>query len=379
MTDKHRFVELTDDANDRYARQKLVAGWDQERLAAARVLVVGAGALGNEVIKNLVLIGIGYLKIIDFDCIELSNLSRTVLFNESQIGLNKAVAAAHAASRLNPNVLIEALDGDFELDIGYGEIATFDAVLGCVDSVNARWAINRACMRMGVPWINAGIGAFAGEVSVFNPDQGACYECNMTDSMWRRFNERASCMLLARRLPPSRVPTTVMSAAMIAALQTGELLSLLHDRETRLKGGQKLFLSTSPHSSFVVDTERLEDCPAHDRYRNIVRIELSPTRLTAEELLQQVPEALAITLDFDLVTELKCASCGSERVQKPAKRLRLLDLHCPACGALRTPSFASEIMAGQSGAQAKLATLGLCKDSIVVVRTASGNIPVQLG
>ena len=90
----------------RYDRQKLIAWWDQERVAAARVLLVGAGALGNEVLKNLALTGVGRTLVWDPDTIERSNLSRTVLFREEDEGRNKAVVAAERTVAMNHDVLV---------------------------------------------------------------------------------------------------------------------------------------------------------------------------------------------------------------------------------------------------------------------------------
>ena len=83
--------------NDRYARHRLVDGWDQDKIARASVMVVGAGAIGNEVIKLLALYGVGHVLIVDFDTVELSNLSRSLLFREADIGRAKAVVAAERA------------------------------------------------------------------------------------------------------------------------------------------------------------------------------------------------------------------------------------------------------------------------------------------
>src|SRR5215472_7394542 len=96
---------IIDDA-DRYSRLRLISWWRQERLAAARVLVVGAGALGNEVIKNLALVGAGTVYVIDFDTVEPSNLSRSVLFRAEDGGQAKAVVAAWRARELNPDITL---------------------------------------------------------------------------------------------------------------------------------------------------------------------------------------------------------------------------------------------------------------------------------
>src|SRR5438046_2685512 len=168
---------------DRYARQRLISAWDQEKISRASILVAGAGALGNEVLKNLALIGIGRILIVDFDRIEISNLSRSVLFREQDLHEPKASTAARALQRLNPEMCVEAIDGDLETDLGLGQIRDCDLVLGCLDSIYARWALNRACQRAGVSWINAGISATVGEISLHVPGEGACYECGMTQQM----------------------------------------------------------------------------------------------------------------------------------------------------------------------------------------------------
>ena len=97
----HELLIIDDD--DRYSRLRLIGWWDQERLASARVLVVGAGALGNEVLKNLALVGIGTVLIVDFDEIEKSNLARSVLFRTSDCGRPKAEVAAESMREMNPD------------------------------------------------------------------------------------------------------------------------------------------------------------------------------------------------------------------------------------------------------------------------------------
>ena len=87
--------------DDRYERLRMIGWWDQQRLEQANIVVVGAGALGNEVLKNLALLGIGNTLVIDFDHIEVSNLSRSVLFREIHDGQSKAIVAAKMAMELN--------------------------------------------------------------------------------------------------------------------------------------------------------------------------------------------------------------------------------------------------------------------------------------
>src|SRR5439155_8543156 len=118
---------------DRYARHRLIDWWDQDRVTAARVLVVGAGALGNEVIKNLALTGVGRITIVDLDRVDFSNLCRSILFRDGDVGSWKAEAAARAASNLNPDVSASAIVGDIEFVLGAGEVKDYDVILGCLD------------------------------------------------------------------------------------------------------------------------------------------------------------------------------------------------------------------------------------------------------
>src|SRR5437763_405877 len=94
---------------DRYARHRLMDWWDQKRLADAKVLVAGAGAIGNEVLKNLALLGVGHILVVDFDRVELSNLTRSVLFRDSDIGQSKARIAAERAREINPDCDIRCI------------------------------------------------------------------------------------------------------------------------------------------------------------------------------------------------------------------------------------------------------------------------------
>src|SRR6476646_8318052 len=110
-------ISLTE---ERFSRLRAIEWWDQEKVAAARILVIGAGALGNEVIKNLALLGVGHILIIDMDRIEASNLSRSVLYRASDNGSYKCEAAARAARDIYPDVKSHALVANAVYDIGMG-------------------------------------------------------------------------------------------------------------------------------------------------------------------------------------------------------------------------------------------------------------------
>jgi len=182
----------SEQSSDRYARHRQMGWWDQQRVAEAKVLVAGAGAIGNEVIKLLALMGVNNLLIVDFDRIEVTNLTRSVLFRDSDVGESKAIVAARRARELNPDSRAVGIEGDLEFDIGLGVYRNADVIIGCLDSINARLALNTAALKAGTPWLNGGIEATFGEVALHTASS-ACFECGMTDTMWGRRNSRFSC------------------------------------------------------------------------------------------------------------------------------------------------------------------------------------------
>ena len=183
---------------DRFARFGLIGWWDQPRLASANVLVIGAGALGNEIIKNLALLGVGNVLVADLDRIEASNLSRSVLFREADCGRSKAEVAAERAREIYPQMRLHPFHGNVVYDLGLGVYRWADVILGGLDNREARVAINRAAAKVGKPWIDGAIERLDGVARVFDPAIGPCYECTMSDVDWKMLEARRSCALLSR-------------------------------------------------------------------------------------------------------------------------------------------------------------------------------------
>src|SRR5258706_5972037 len=164
---------------DRFARLETIEWWEQSRVENAKLLVVGAGALGNEIIKNLALLGAGQVIVVDKDCVEKSNLSRSVLFRQRDEGQPKARCAARGALELYPRARILPIVGDVMNDVGLGLFRWADAVISAVDNREARIFINEACARVGRVWFDGGIDVLHGVVRGFAPPHTSCYECTM--------------------------------------------------------------------------------------------------------------------------------------------------------------------------------------------------------
>ena len=370
---------------DRYARHRLMDWWDQKRLADARVLVAGAGAIGNEVLKNLALLGVGHILVVDFDRIELSNLTRSVLFRESDIGQSKARIAAERAQEINPDCDIRFIEGDLEYDVGLGIYRSMDAVLGGLDSLNARLALNRACRRAGVPWLNAGIEATLAEVSLFGPESGTCFECGMSEMMWERRNRRYSCGGLKTEAPEDKVPTTATVAAIVAGYQVNELLLLLHTPDGKPKEGlqfsQKLFLMLKPYSFQVMDLPANPECLAHEAWSPVETVSLRPHTTTTVELLQHLGEPDGVLeLGFDLLTEMRCLQCDrSEAIFRPVEKCSLELTHCAHCDApTRQPETINWLDIQSKYADNPLTTLGVVEYQIITIKNDFKRRYVQL-
>ncbi len=315
MTDETLLI----DDDDRYARLRLIAWWDQDKLAASRVMVVGAGALGNEVLKNLALLGIGTVYLIDFDHIEQSNLTRSVLFRHRDCGRAKAEAAAEALRDINPDTRVIPLLANVMTDVGLGLFRDMDVVIGCLDNREARLWVNRCCWKVGTPWIDGGIQEISGVVKVFTPPRGACYECAMTDNDYRLINIRYSCPLLRQEdLQAGKVPTAPTISSMIGGLQAQEALKLIHGLP--VESGTAMIYNGVANNFYSTQFQPREDCMSHETYPEPLELPIRAERDTAADLLEQACQALRldlaatrIELDRDLVVSLDCAPCGTSR------------------------------------------------------------------
>ncbi len=167
---------------DRYSRQTRFSGIGpsgQERLRAARVLVVGCGALGSAAVDLLARAGVGHLTVVDRDLVELSNLQRQVLFDEADAaaGLPKAIAAAKAVARINSEVAVVPVVADVTPANVEGLVEGAQVVIDGTDNLETRYLVNDVCVKRGVPWIYGGAVASTGMAMAIVPGETACFRC----------------------------------------------------------------------------------------------------------------------------------------------------------------------------------------------------------
>jgi molybdopterin/thiamine biosynthesis adenylyltransferase len=342
-----------------FDRQERIEWWNQQKLSDSRVLIVGAGALGNEVIKNLSLIGVGHMFIVDFDTVDDTNLSRSVLFRseDSRTGASKAYIAASRAKDLNPkkDATVNYLNGNAAWDLGTGVYRHSDVIVGCLDNIEARLSVNLNSWRTGKAWIDGGMWELAGSVSVYDSDPSkACYECGMTPDHYRLANQRYSCTnaVVKAKIKEGFEPTTQTTSAIIGAIQSQEVIKILHKlpsfsgRRLMFSGNSRFYIEDN-NPTYMIDLTQNPDCLCHHepKYPEINEISEAKSETKLADFLKLLhsqfgEEPFTIDLGRVFVISATCPYCGRiTHVGRP--KYKVLDTQivcltceviCPTCG-----------------------------------------------
>ena len=229
-----KVFEIDSIDSDIFDRQKRIAGWDQKKISDATVMVIGVGATGNEVVKNLILTGVGKLILIDYDFINISNLNRCVLFN-SQSAQNKDYkvdVVKNACEELNPNTEVLGIKKDLK-DIDKTLYKKSDVICSCLDNVEARVEANNYAYYYGVPFVDSGIEEFFGSVqSVYSgEEEAACLQCNISnadlDLMWQKFSCTGEEIESENGETIAKIATIITTTSIIGGLQSQQVLKFL--------------------------------------------------------------------------------------------------------------------------------------------------------
>lgn len=280
----------------------LLSWFKIDKVKNARVLVAGAGALGNEVLKNLALFGVGNIIVVDFDKIEYSNLTRSVLFRKEDAdkGLYKAEVAAKRLMEINPTINVEAICGNLATDVGLGVYRRVDVVIGCLDSLIARSLLNRLSFRAGKIWIDGGIGDLEGQVNGYEFNKN-CYECSLTEDEIMELNPdaRTGCAPVAKENETfGRVATTPVSASIIAAVQVQEAMKIIHKDDidkgvfTPLVGIMFSYEGMHPEAGTFNFSSYKKDCISHEYWENVIEIPQLSADTKVSEALSIIKETL---------------------------------------------------------------------------------------
>jgi MoaD family protein len=223
---------LTPEQRERYSRHLVLPQWGEEgqrKLAAAKVLVVGAGGLGSPVLTYLAGAGVGTLGVVEFDVVEISNLPRQTLHHMHDLGRSKARSTQESLADNNPDVKVIAHETRLTKENALEIIGGYDMVVPAVDNLETRYLINDACVLLKKPMIEASILAYEGQCTVFLPGRG-CYRC-----------------LYPSPPPPGLMPTPAtagvlsLAPAVIGPIQAMEAIKLILGIGESLNGRLLLF------------------------------------------------------------------------------------------------------------------------------------------
>lgn len=276
----------------------LLSWFKKEKVNNARVLVAGAGALGNEVIKDLTLFGVGHIFVVDFDRIELSNLTRSVLFREEDAYAHrfKADVAAERAMEINPQIKVTPIVGNLFSDVGLALYQSVDVIIGCLDSRLARYQLNRMAMRANKTWIDGSIENLTGVVKIYTPGI-SCYECGLSREEFNIIMLRTGCADVVRsQTSQGRVATTPISASIVGAVQAQEAMKVIHldaykDEKlpfTTLQGKMWRYEGLTNMTNLYKFSSWKKGCPAHDRWHPVIHADNMTAGMTVTEAIAEL-------------------------------------------------------------------------------------------
>jgi adenylyltransferase/sulfurtransferase len=236
---------------DFYSRQIVlpeIGYHGQLRLKNAKVCIAGLGGLGSPAALQLASLGVGHLRLVDYDIVEVSNLQRQLLYTMDNLGYPKVEAAAKRLSNLNPHIKIEPLPLALNINNVEEIIRNMDVVVDGLDNMTARYAINRACQKSGVPYVFGAAITTYGNISTIIPGETPCLECfqgNLDDD----------------RLPKCAVVGVHPSLlSIVASIEVSEATRIILGVEPKLAG--KIFYCDLENLAFeTIEISKVENCP----------------------------------------------------------------------------------------------------------------------
>ncbi len=216
-----------DSDRERFDRARRIGWLDIDAISKAKVLMVGAGAIGNEVAKNLVLSGFKNITVVDMDRVVASNLARCLFFSDADAvsGHLKAIIVTEGMKRLDPKVEVVAVTEKIQ-DLGDGFIGDFDLVLGCLDNILARLHLNAQCCLHEIPYIDGAMEGLRGKVQVVLPPATPCLECGMNRSHGRIVEQRFSCTGNDVSVYVPKIGAEITTTSLVGSVQVREAVKV---------------------------------------------------------------------------------------------------------------------------------------------------------
>jgi molybdopterin-synthase adenylyltransferase len=268
-------AKLTNEDLQRYSRQIMleeIGFTGMEKLRDSKICVIGIGGIGNPIVTQLTAMGIGKLKIVDRDVIEISNLHRQHLYTENDIGKVKVEVAVERLKGINPTVEIEAVPVSVSKYTAESIIKGFDVVIDALDSIDARYALNDACIKLGIPFIYAGALGMLGSVCTILPNKSACLRC------------------IFPALAEDDMPTCSTEGVhpsilyLVSGVQVSETIKIITGQQPTLVN-KLLYIDLNELSFDKIHVFRQEECPSCGSKKEIDEVKLiAQQQLIIEEL-----------------------------------------------------------------------------------------------
>jgi molybdopterin/thiamine biosynthesis adenylyltransferase len=205
---------LTREERERYDRQIIIHGFGEEgqaKLKRARVLIAGVGGLGSPVSIYLATAGVGTLRIVDHDKVELSNLNRQILHWDENIGMKKTDSAVNKLQKINPGVKIEAVAETITQDNISQLVADFDLIVDAMDNLPTRYLLNKTALEKGLPFFHGAVYGFEGRAITVIPGKTACL----------------NCVYHGATMPKEKFPVIGVTPAVIGCIQASEVIKYI--------------------------------------------------------------------------------------------------------------------------------------------------------
>ena len=293
MSDTHKeTLKISARNQDPFDRQKYIPGWNQSALELGKILIVGAGALGNEVSKNLAQCGVGAITIVDSDQVELTNLNRCVYFRRSDIGSQKAATLGSRIREYFPDTAVTEICGRFE-DVDNVALKDTDLIVSCVDNMDTRLTINRWCAELRKPLVDGGTDGLYGRVQTILPPDSTCLDCGWRETHRSFLLERHRCGQKSSwfEQPDLAVSTATSAVAACQSMEVIKVLGLTHsenqvdldDRTLNTLSNKLWLLDFHTNQVQVLQNPRDPECPYHDHSSQVCEPDISESETSDGE------------------------------------------------------------------------------------------------
>ncbi len=311
--------------SEKYLRHQQIHWLSQEELFKSKVLIVGVGAIGNELLKNLALLGVGYICIVDFDVIQIHNLTRSVLFTNEDINQKKVEVAKEKIKKINPDICVESYFGDI-YDLPYSFFKNFDCIFSTVDNYETRIRLHQLSFFNQIDFFNSGIDSQFVSIDFYpySKNRLLCFECNLDPKIYHNIQKRYSCGWIQKyAYEQKKIPTTILTASLSASILTSVFV-----HKKRYEEPFRIFIDTISWNFTNLQFLKNSNCYFCSQWQNYKEI-------SKDELYNKIKELREDTTIFcnePILISTQCLRCGFfYEYWQLSRNFTEKDLNCKEC------------------------------------------------